>query len=108
MDLTSFTSAVTLVREVIQLLGQVKNLLPSDPKRQEAERRLEEAERSLRLAEAKVATELGYQLCKCTWPPQIMISKGFNEYDEIFECPKCPQRFPPPTPDLANGGNEAP
>ncbi len=108
MDITAFTSALQLVKEGIQFLRQVKDLLPTDAKRQEAEERLNVAERSLQMAEAQVANELGYRLCKCTWPPQIMLSRGSKEYDEIFECPLCGKKFPPPIPDLPNDKRGAP
>ena len=112
IEITSaLASTLRLGKEAINLLRQVKNLVPTDSKRQEVEQKLREAECSLQLAEAeivRVSKELGYELCKCTWPPQIMLSKGFEEYDEIFECPKCGRRFPPATPDLQNNWRGAP
>jgi hypothetical protein len=108
MDLAAFTSALQLMKEVIQFLMQVKDLLPTDPKRQGVERRLIEAERSLQMAEAQVAKALGYPLCRCTWPPQIMLSKGLKGQDEIFGCPRCGGGFPPPIPDLPNSGGGTP
>lgn len=39
-----------------------------------------------RLQEAEMACRLGYLLCQCTWPPQIMVlgREGFE-----FHCPRC-------------------
>ncbi len=108
MDIAAITSALQLGKEAIEFLKQVKDLLPTGSRRQEAEARLEEAERSLEMAEAQVAKGLGYRLCKCTWPPQIMFSKGFKEYDEVFKCPACGATFPPATPELPNNWRGAP
>jgi hypothetical protein len=108
VDIDAIRSALGVVREALALLLQVKDLLPSGTKKEEAQARLEEAARSLDTAEAQLATELGYQLCKCTWPPQIMLSKGFVEYSEAFECPKCGTRFPPSQPGAPDGWRGAP
>ncbi|GEM77006.1 hypothetical protein [Vibrio sagamiensis] len=41
------------------------------------------------MAEAQIAQALGYQLCKCTFPPQIMLSVGYRDFEEAFECKLC-------------------
>lgn len=39
-----------------------------------------------RLQEVEMASRLGYLLCQCSWPPQIMVlcDDGFS-----FRCPRC-------------------
>ena len=46
------------------------------------------AGRSLRerLAEVEMAQRMGYLLCKCTWPPQIMVLTGT---DHVYRCRRC-------------------
>lgn len=39
-----------------------------------------------RLQEVELAQKLGYLLCKCTWPPQIMVLAGS---DHIYRCRRC-------------------
>lgn len=39
-----------------------------------------------RLHEIELAQKLGYLLCKCTWPPQIMVMAG---EDHIYRCRRC-------------------
>ena len=39
-----------------------------------------------RLLEIEIAQKLGYLLCKCTWPPQIMV---LSTADFIYRCPRC-------------------
>ena len=49
------------------------------------------------IAEAKIAASLGYELCKCDFPPTPMRTVGYfsrqvankNEGDPVYECPKC-------------------
>lgn len=70
--------------------------LPKGPEAEEAQRRLEEAQKALAASEAQLAQALGYELCKCTFPPIPMLSKGYHErHDvEIFECPNCRKQKP--------------
>ncbi len=39
-----------------------------------------------RLQEIELAMKLGYLLCKCTWPPQIMVLTGV---DHVYRCRRC-------------------
>ena len=39
-----------------------------------------------RLQEVELAQRLGYLLCKCSWPPQIMV---LSTSDFIYRCPRC-------------------
>jgi len=42
-----------------------------------------------RLAEIEMAARLGYLLCQCTWPPQIMV---LGADGHLFCCPRCHRR----------------
>lgn len=83
------TSALSLVREA-------KELLPDNDKKKSMEDKLDAAEKATKTAEAQIAQSLGYQLCKCTFPPQIMLSAGYRENREEFRCPACEKTWPPP------------
>lgn len=39
-----------------------------------------------RLVEVEMAQKMGYLLCKCTWPPQIMVLTGT---DHVYRCRRC-------------------
>jgi hypothetical protein len=45
------------------------------------------------IAEAEVAHALGYQLCKCEFPPTAMLTVGStgrgDKSGAVYECPKC-------------------
>jgi hypothetical protein len=71
MDLSSITEMFGLFRSALGAVREVKDLLPA-PQQKPIEETLQKAELVATAAEAKLAAELGYQLCRCTWPPQIM------------------------------------
>jgi hypothetical protein len=39
-----------------------------------------------RLMEVEMAQKMGYLLCKCTWPPQVMVLTGT---DHVYRCRRC-------------------
>ena len=46
------------------------------------------------IAQAEVAKALGYQLCKCDFPPPLMLTVGTHSLrggkaGAVYECPKC-------------------
>ena len=84
------------IMAIIALLKQAKDLLPDSSEKRAVEQSLEEAERKSKLVEAQIADALGYQLCKCTFPPQIMLSIGFRQGLEYFSCERCGSIWPPP------------
>jgi len=88
MDATAISTFINAGRSAISLFKEVKELLPDGKQKTEAINKIEEAERALQIAEAKAAKEMGYQLCKCTFPPQIML---FDKAQNIYKCqnPAC-------------------
>lgn len=108
MNIGEIISGIELMRKSLALMRDLVNSISKKPDKEQAENVLREAEHAFQLAEAKVAGELKYQLCKCTWPPQIMLSKGFRDYSEVFKCPRCGKEFPPPTPDFPDDSRGAP
>ncbi len=81
----TFTSAIEFLKNAIGLVKDANDLAADSPKRQAAEFALAQAEQQLRLAESRAAAELGYDLCQCTFPPQIALLKpDGNKY-----CPNC-------------------
>ncbi len=89
-------SALGLFATAIGAAKKAKDLLPDSSEKKAVEQSLEEAEKQSKLAEAKIAQALGYELCKCTFPPPIMLSQGYRDHRETFECPRCHRVFPPP------------
>jgi hypothetical protein len=84
------------LRAAIGLIKDTKDLLPNDAKSDAITAALETAEASSKIAEAEIAKELGYQLCKCQFPPTPMLTVGYHTRSEgarpgspVFECPQC-------------------
>jgi len=77
MDIHEVIAGVKLFREAV---GAFRDVLasggPSAEELEVARLAVEKAERELRAAEAVMAQGLGYHLCQCEWPPNIMLGAG--------------------------------
>jgi len=73
MAIEALINGLSLATQAINLIKQIKDLLPSSPQKEIATQTLENAENSFKVAEAQIAVELGYHLCQCKWPPEIML-----------------------------------
>lgn len=89
MDILSLKAALDLGKKALEIVRRTKELLPNGKEKDTARIAINEADTAFKLAESKIAQDLGYQLCRCTWPPQIMLSIEQEEYGEKFQCPKC-------------------
>jgi hypothetical protein len=84
-----FRSAVGLVRDSKKAIGH------DDAQAKAADEALDEALKAAGLAEALIAKALGYELCKCAYPPTAMLTVGYKAArgqagsGPVFECPKC-------------------
>jgi hypothetical protein len=84
------------LRSAIGLVRDTKDLLPKDEKSAVITAALVAAESSSQIAEAEVAKALGYELCKCRFPPTPMLTVGYHTRSPgqrhgspVFECPQC-------------------
>jgi len=66
---------------------------------EELERKLEQAEQQFRLAEVAAARDLGYRLCRCAFPPQVMTVTRVDDDGEYWQCRKCGREQGPPRVD---------
>lgn len=86
-------AAFDLVRMAIGTLSDLTNLLPEGEKREVATKAIENAERQTKVAEASIAKALGFELCKCEFPPTPMLTVGYRMVaggvQMIDECPRC-------------------
>jgi hypothetical protein len=81
------------------LVKEAKDLLPADDQREKAiAMALDSASTSAKIAEAEMAKALGYELCKCQFPPTPMLTIGHMTANPtpatslgkpVFECPRC-------------------
>ncbi len=84
--ITELTSIVNVAKELVQLFKESKELIPDGSHKESLNKRLESAEKNLALAESSTAKDLGYDLCKCTFPPQIML---YDNSSTNNVCPNC-------------------
>ena len=89
--LEAMTKGLTTAKEAIHLLQSANNQLPPGEAQQVIQEKIEEAERAIQHGHAEMGLSLGFQLCHCTWPPQVMASSKYSEetHVELFTCPKC-------------------
>lgn len=97
MGITEIMEAIGLVRGAIGLVKDTKDLLPA-AQQEAVGKALEQADAASKAAEIKLAKELGYDICQCTWPPQIMLRTSIGRrmgsgassfrYD-TWKCPVC-------------------
>lgn len=88
LDFDALSKGFDLLNKTINSLKGLKDLLPHGKEKETVQKNLEQAEQSTKLAEAQIAKGLGYDLCQCTFPPQIMLQVG-----EEVQCPKCKRRL---------------
>jgi len=67
------------------LAKEAITLIPTEEKRNAAEKALAKAESEFKQAEASRANELGFSICLRCWPPEIM---KMND-DDVFVCVNC-------------------
>lgn len=93
MDISEVQGYIRASKDVLDLLKTLGGLLPKGPQADAAQKKLEQAEKALLASEAQLAKALGYHLCQCTFPPQIML---WRERESVFICPNesCGKQIP--------------
>jgi hypothetical protein len=81
--------ALEAVRVALGVVRDVRDTLPSDKSTAAIDQAIQKAERATALAEAEIAKGLGYHLCKCTFPPQIMLFTRISGQSRVYNCPSC-------------------
>jgi hypothetical protein len=83
-------------RSAIGVLKDIRSLGGGTPEQNKVvDQALDHAVRSAAIAEAEIAKAFGYELCKCEFPPTIMVTVGFKsergpgQSGPVYECPKC-------------------
>jgi len=89
--LEAFTKGLTVLKEAIGLVHSANDQLPAGEQQKAIQQKIQEAERLIQVGHASVGQSLGFQLCHCTWPPQVMASSGYNEKTQVeqFTCSNC-------------------
>jgi hypothetical protein len=94
---TAFKAIFDGLRSAIGMISELRasNQSGSTAQLQFVDQALEKASRAAQIAEAQVAQALGYELCKCEFPPVPMRTvghidqPGIKRRGPVCECPKC-------------------
>jgi hypothetical protein len=90
--MVEWTAFLTAAKTLLDIFKGIRAELPKGPKADQAQAEIEKAEQALRTSEAELAKTLGFRLCRCEFPPQIMLWK---EKEGAHICPKCGHQYPP-------------
>ena len=90
MGIAEWTAAHlrTAGKTVLDPFKGIRSELPAGPKSQQIKEQIDKAEGALKASEVELAKALGYKLCRCTFPPQIML---WYEQDQANICNNCHQ-----------------
>lgn len=95
MDYTDVSGWITASKDALELLKIAFGMLPKGPERDRIEVSIKKAEEAIRASDAKLAKELGFRLCRCTFPPTPML---WNKNERASFCQICGDKFPPDQP----------
>ena len=81
-------------RSLFGLLTEFQQALPDSDDKDAISEAIGQTEKQFAIAEAELALALGYKLCKCAFPPAIMLENAAETTAEasgktLFKCPKC-------------------
>ena len=93
MAVQDWAAYLSAGKTVLEIFRGIRAELPKGEASDAAQKHIAEAENALKQTEAELAKALGYHLCKCTFPPQIML---WREAEKATVCPNCGHRDEPP------------
>lgn len=99
-----WTGYLTAAKTTLEIFKGIRSELPKSEAADKATEQIEAAEKALRASEAELAKGLGYRLCRCTFPPQIML---WRQEERASFCPVCGDKFPPTTPEPIRIGGQS-
>jgi hypothetical protein len=92
MGIEYLTDYLNAAKNVLDIFKGIRAELPKNEKTDDLTKDIERAEGALQKSKAKLAQALGYNLCQCTFPPQIML---WHENERAHICPnsQCGRRI---------------
>jgi hypothetical protein len=83
MDFLDLKDYVSMMKDAVDLFKSAYTVLPKGAQRDEIEKRVLAADALLKRSDARLARDLGYVLCKCTFPPTPML---WQEKEQAYIC----------------------
>ena len=84
-DTHPIITSFALLKGAIDTITSAKSLINDPVKKQAAELAIKQAEQCLMQAEVTFAEDLGYEICRCTYPPNICPMTSLD----VYTCPVC-------------------
>ena len=88
MDLTQY---FVEGKAAIDLLKAAWGLLPKGDNADKAKAEIDKAEASLIASQAQIAQAMGFRICRCKYPPEIML---WDKDKRVSVCPACGDVYP--------------
>lgn len=95
MVTSEWTDYLRAARAILSLFDKIRTQLPSAAHQSELKEQIALAETALKTTEAELAKKLGYRICRCTFPPQVMLWHQARRKDI---CARCGNVYPPDSP----------
>ncbi len=94
-------NAIRFARDGFGLWRDIKDAKVPPERAGDVERIFQNAEHEQQLAEAAIGKAFGYQLCRCTLPPQVCLKTGYDRETglEKSRCAACGTEYPEPEPE---------
>jgi hypothetical protein len=92
MAVPDWLAYLTAAKSALDIIKGIRAELPKGPEADKAQQQIDEAEAALKTTKAQLAKSLGFRLCKCSFPPSIML---LRKEERAYSCPECGDRFPP-------------
>jgi hypothetical protein len=92
MGILDFTGYLTAAKTALDIFKGIRSELPAGSRTTTINQQIEKAEAALRTSEAELAKALGYTLCQCTFPPQIMLWRE-SEQAHVCSNPTCGRKL---------------
>lgn len=97
MNIHALKEGLKIANNAVNALTTAVDKLSAGKKKDAIACQLKEANERLKEAEARIAHELDFPICKRCWPPEIMVHSDDGE----FICKGCGKSMPPgASPDI--------
>ena len=102
----AYTKGMTAVQGALEGLKTAKDKLPKGEDRETVVKKIEEVEHAILHAKAEMGESLGYVLCPCTWPAQVMapVDPSGKGPRDLLKCPNCGKQLSRPHKTEAGTG----
>lgn len=90
MNVSALKQGLTIANNAVKELVSAQKNLSAGKKKDKIGQLLKDAQERLKEAEARIAHELEFPICKRCWPPEIMVHNDENEY----VCRNCGKEVP--------------